>query len=145
MTVMVSAPGGRSYTSTEARTHWRDIMDASSAGIPVTISRQDSTASAVTDAEQLRRYLSQSLSPRALTYFENGVHALVLNQRGFVSEGETIEEAIDDMVSQLREYVEDWAEHFSTAPNHADNWALVQLVSLSTDEQVREWLVNGGN
>lgn len=27
------------------------------------------------------------------------------------------------------------------APNHANNWGLVQLVSLSDDDQLRDWLV----
>jgi hypothetical protein len=26
------------------------------------------------------------------------------------------------------------------APNHRDNWGLVQLIGLSDDEQLREWL-----
>ncbi|BCB87816.1 hypothetical protein [Phytohabitans suffuscus] len=39
------------------------------------------------------------------------------------------------MVLALREYAEDWQERLLDAPNHAGNWGLVQLVSLSDDDQ----------
>ena len=41
----------------------------------------------------------------------------------------------------LREYAEDWQLRLLNAPNHRDNWGLVQLISLSDDEQLRDWLV----
>ena len=133
------------YSSTEARTHWRDIMNASDKGLPVSIGRHGATVSAVTDAERLRKYLSQTLDPHTLTFFEDGLHAIVLEQLGFASEGASLEAAIEDMIVQLREYADDWGTHFSAAPNHADNWALVQLISLSSEAHLREWLISGGN
>lgn len=132
-----------SYSSTEARTHWRDIMNASSQGVPVTIGCHGSAVSAVVDAERLREYFAETLDPHALTFVEDGVHVIVLDRRGFTSEGETLEDAIEDMVHQLREYAEDWGEHYSTAPNHEKNWALVQMISMSSDSQLREWLIGG--
>jgi hypothetical protein len=45
------------------------------------------------------------------------------------------------MVDALREYAEDWQDHLLNAPNHRDNWALVQLVSLSENDQLKKWLV----
>ena len=45
------------------------------------------------------------------------------------------------MVDALREYAQDWQDHLLTAVNHRDNWGLVQLISLSDDEKLREWLV----
>jgi hypothetical protein len=44
------------------------------------------------------------------------------------------------MAGALREYAEDWQDRLLHAPNHRDNWALVQLITLSSDEQLREWL-----
>ena len=58
-----------------------------------------------------------------------------------LAEGDSVSDAVDDAVAVLREYAEDWVDHLGSAPNHADNWGLVQLVSLSSDEQLREWLV----
>lgn len=45
------------------------------------------------------------------------------------------------MIDALREYPEDWQDRLLDAPNHRDNWVLVQLVTLSTDDQLRSWLV----
>ena len=57
------------------------------------------------------------------------------------AEGATFDEAIGEMVQVLREYAEDWQDRLRTAPNHADNWGLVQLIALSDDGQLRDWLV----
>jgi hypothetical protein len=48
------------------------------------------------------------------------------------------------MINALREYAEDWQERLLDTPNHQNNWALVQLISLSTDDQLRDWLVGLG-
>ena len=40
----------------------------------------------------------------------------------------------------LREYAEDWINRLKDAPNHADNGPLVQLVCLSTDEKLGDWI-----
>jgi hypothetical protein len=44
------------------------------------------------------------------------------------------------MVEALREYAQDWQDRLLNAPNHRENWGLVQLVELSTDEELRTWL-----
>ena len=52
-----------------------------------------------------------------------------------------LDEAVEEMIEALRDYAEDWAERLHSAPNHADNWGLVQIVGLASDEQLREWLL----
>lgn len=56
---------------------------------------------------------------------------------GFATE---LGEAIADFVVALRDYAEDWEDHVHAAPNHRENSALVQLIDLSTDEQLTAWL-----
>jgi hypothetical protein len=46
---------------------------------------------------------------------------------------------------RLREYAHDWQDHLLNAANHRENWGLVQLISLSDDEQLREWLVGSAH
>jgi len=55
-------------------------------------------------------------------------------------EGPDFDSAVDEMVGELREYAEDWESRFKHAPNHREYWGVVQLVNLSTDDQLREWL-----
>ena len=38
----------------------------------------------------------------------------------------SFDEAIAEMVCALQEYAEDWRRRLSDAPNHRDNWGLVQ-------------------
>lgn len=45
------------------------------------------------------------------------------------------------MIEALREYSEDWQERLVDAPNHRENWGLVQLIALSDDDQLHDWLV----
>jgi hypothetical protein len=56
------------------------------------------------------------------------------------AEGVTLNEATADLIEALREYAEDWEDHLQAAPNHAGNWALVQIIDASTDEQLAQWL-----
>jgi hypothetical protein len=48
---------------------------------------------------------------------------------------------VDEMIDAVREYAEDWQDRLRTAGNHENSWGLVQLASLSDDDQLREWLV----
>jgi len=57
------------------------------------------------------------------------------------ADGATFDEAITEMVDARREYAEDWQDRLLDAPNHRENWGPVQLISLSDDDQLREWIV----
>jgi hypothetical protein len=57
------------------------------------------------------------------------------------ADASTFDDAIEEMILALREYAEDWQERLLDAPNHRNNWALVQVVELSDDTQLRDWLV----
>lgn len=67
-----------------------------------------------------------------------------MSGRPFVSEGATVDDALADLLESLREYAEDWDTRLQHAPNHQDNWALVQLVKLSSEEELLEWFERGG-
>jgi predicted RNase H-like HicB family nuclease len=122
----------------DARDHFKAILDAAEHGSTATVCRDNQTA-AVVDTERLRCFLAKST-----------LHAKVVHEAGswwvFVpgllvsADGATFDEAISEMVDALREYAEDWQDHLSSAPNRSNDWALVQLVGLSTDDQLREWL-----
>ena len=76
-----------------------------------------------------------------ISYFHEFAYDLIAeNERILAS---TFDAAINEMIDALREYAEDWQDHLLDAPNHRDNWGLVQMICLSTDDQLREWLVGG--
>lgn len=53
------------------------------------------------------------------------------------ADGTTFDEAIDEMVDALREYVEDWKSRLRATPNHGEHWTLVWLVASSDDPRAR--------
>ncbi|WP_344875285.1 prevent-host-death protein [Allokutzneria multivorans] len=127
---------------TEARAHLKDLLDAAEKGRVATV-RRDAAVTAVVDVERLRHFLSSNVPSRAQVVPEGGGWSVFIPGLPVAADGTSFDEAIGEMVDALREYAEDWQERLLDAPNHRDNWGLVQLVSLSSDEQVREWLVGG--
>lgn len=130
-------------TYSSARTHFKDVLDASESGRSVTVSR-DGQVSVVMQAEHLRKFFSRTVSPRVELATEDGRVIALMSGRPFVSEGATVDDALADLLDSLREYAEDWETRLQHAPNHRDNWALVQLVKLSSNEELLEWFERGG-
>jgi len=56
-------------------------------------------------------------------------------------DGATFEEAIGDLLEALRDYAYDWNARLLDAPNHRDNWDVVEIAQLASEEQLRAWLL----
>ncbi|OZV79271.1 prevent-host-death protein [Micromonospora echinospora] len=125
---------------TEARTHLKDLLDAAGRGGVATV-RRDSRRIALVDQERLRHFLASVTPANAQVVPEAGGWSIFIPGLPVAADGATFDEAVREMVTALREYAEDWQERLVNAPNHAHNWGLVQLVSLSDDSQLRDWLV----
>jgi predicted RNase H-like HicB family nuclease len=126
---------------TEARTHFKELLDAAERGQPATVRRESSTAMVV-DARRLLRLLLDIYPSRAQVV-EGGGWSVFIPGLPVAADGATFDEAILEMIDALREYADDWQDHLYNVPNHAGNWGLVNLIALSSDEQLREWLAGG--
>jgi predicted RNase H-like HicB family nuclease len=124
----------------EGRAHFKELLDAAESGRPALV-RREGSPSAVVDAERLRTVLSDSLAVHPSVVAEAGRWSVFLPGVPVAADGASFDEALEEMVDALREYAEDWQDHLLNAPNHKDNWALVQLISLSADDQLKKWLV----
>lgn len=124
---------------TDARNNLKTLLDAAESGLVATV-RRDSATAVVLDAGRLRHFLASVVPSRAQVVQEAGGWSVFIPGLPVAADGETFDEAISEMVDALREYAEDWQDHLLHAPNHRKNWGLVQLISLSDDEQLREWL-----
>jgi hypothetical protein len=126
---------------TDARAHLRELLDAAARGFPAGL-RRDRAGFAVVDGTRLRQLLAtHSQRPEVVT--EADGWSVFIPGTPVAADGSTLDQAIDEMVDALREYALDWVDHLSTAPNHAKNWWLVQLVELSNDDELAEWLSAG--
>jgi predicted RNase H-like HicB family nuclease len=132
--------GALHYDSyTEARTHLKELLDAAERGQPATVRRESSTVMVV-DARRLLRLLRDTYPSHARVVAEADGWSVFIPGLPVAADGATFDEAILEMTDALREYADDWQDHLYTAPNHADNWGLVHLIALSTDEELRGWL-----
>lgn len=125
---------------TEARSNLKNLLDAAESGRVATV-RRDSATTAVLDAARLRYFLASVVPSHAQVVQEAGGWSVFIPGLPVAADGATFDEAVTEMVDTLREYANDWQDHLLNAANHRDNWGLVQLISLSDDEQLREWLV----
>ena len=125
----------------EGRAHLKELLDAAARGIPAGL-RRDREGFVVVDAARLRHHLA-GLSRRAEVVAEADGWSVFIPGTPVAADGATLAEAVGEMVDALREYAADWVDHLSTAPNHADSWGLVQLVVLSSDDELTDWLAAG--
>lgn len=123
----------------EAREHFKDLLDAADEGLPATVVREDRRVVAL-DADRLVRLLMYTTPSGAVAVAENDGWSLYIPGQPFAADGATLDDAVDDMIDALHDYAEEWGR-LRHAPNHADNWALLQLVSLASDDQLRTWLL----
>ena len=134
MTAMAHFPTLRS-----GREHLKDVLDAAASGRPASISRDDVRIAAV-DAERLVEFMAKVLPANAQLVPEAGGWSVFLPGLPIAADGATYDEALDEAVLALRDYADAWTERLRLAPNHANNWGLVQLVEAATDERLKAWL-----
>ncbi len=127
-------------TLTEGRNHFKDLLDAAESGRPASVCREGFRG-VVLDGERLRHFLSMFLPVSAEMVAEADGWSIFLRGLPLAADGATPTDAVDEMVDALREYAEDWTERLLHAPNHKDNWGLVQFIALSSDDQLRGWLI----
>lgn len=125
-----------------ARSHLRDLLDSARAGYVTTLDRERERY-AVVDGDVLRGQLATLLPSRAVAVAEGGGWATYLPGLALSGEGDDLDSALEDLIDALREYALDWNERLLHAPNHRGSWALVTLVELSDDTQLKEWLLGG--
>ncbi|MDQ1053080.1 putative RNase H-like HicB family nuclease [Arthrobacter sp. SORGH_AS 212] len=134
MTAMAHFPTLRS-----GREHLKDVLDAAASGRPASISRDDVRIAAV-DAARLVEFMAKVRPANAQLVPEAGGWSVFLPGLPIAADGATYDEALDEAVLALRDYADAWTERLRLAPNHANNWGLVQLVEAATDERLKAWL-----
>ncbi|MFU8841477.1 MAG: hypothetical protein ACNA8R_12285 [Nitriliruptoraceae bacterium] len=55
------------------------------------------------------------------------------------ADGTTLDEAVRDVVAALQDYADAWNDRLHRAPNHQHAAALVQHVTLSSDDDLLAW------
>lgn len=127
---------------TEARTRLRDVLDAAHSGVVTTVVR-DHEQFVVTSGAQRREELVALWASEAVAAPEGGGWSVVLPGVPVHGDADTFDAAVDDLVDALREYAQDWNDRLRVAPNHRHLRPVVELVELSTDFELRAWILGG--
>jgi predicted RNase H-like HicB family nuclease len=125
---------------TKARSNLRGVLDAAREGLVTTVTR-DQERFVVVSADTMGQDLRRLLPSQAVVVAEGGGWAAFIPGVPVHGDAATLDEAIDDLIEALRDYAEDWNDRLHAAPNHAQHRSLVELVELSDDEQLRDWIV----
>ena len=125
---------------TDTRKQLREVLDNVEAGMPIGIERHGKQV-ALIESDKLQEVLLDSHRlgrPEAVA--EAGGWSVFLPGAPIAADGADLGEAVDEFISALREYAEDWQARLRFAPNHRDRWPLVQFVSLSSDADLARWV-----
>lgn len=125
---------------TAARTNLRSVLDAAHEGLVTTVTR-DSEHYVVVNAADFRGDLARLRPAKAMVAAEGGGWSAVLPGVPIHGDGATFDEAVGDLIDALREYAEDWNTRLYRAPNHRQHRTVVELVELSNDDQLRDWIL----
>ena len=124
---------------TDTRRRLREVLDTAEAGLPIGIRRHGKLV-ALIESGRLQEVLLDSrrlCRPQAVA--EAGGWSVFLPGTPVAADGANLDEAVDEFVTALREYAEDWQARLRFAPNHHHHWPLVQFVSLASDADISEW------
>jgi predicted RNase H-like HicB family nuclease len=136
---MPAMPAVHYDSYSEARTHLKEVLDAAESGRVVTVRREHRRA-AVLDADRLRHFLVGCVPSTAQVVREESGWSAFIPGLPVAADGATFDEAIDELALALREYAQDWNDRLHHAPNHSENWGVVQLIELCDEDQLRNWL-----
>jgi len=125
---------------TDARRQLRLVLDSAHSGRVTTVHR-DTQRFAVVDAAQLAARFMRLRPSGAVVVAVGGGWAALLPGLPVAGDGATFDQAIDDLIDTLREYAQDWNDRLLDAPNHRDNWDVVEIVELASDDELRAWIM----
>ena len=97
----------------------------------------------VVRADEQRKMLARLRPAEARVVAEGGGWAVIFPGLPVHGDGESFDAAVDDALQALREYAEAWNDHLHAAPNHTENRAVAELVELSSDDELRAWVLGG--
>jgi len=127
---------------TDARTHLKELLDAAEEGRPAAVVRQD-RATVLVDRQRFVRYLMALNAGRVELVPDGDAWLAIIADTPIAAEGDDAADAIDELIDAVRDYAADWSARLRLAPNHEQNWGLVQLVDHSSDDELRVWMLGG--
>lgn len=128
---------GKDSTATAVRSAWAASLNAAADHRPVVFHRGEQDF-ALLPASLLRDVLRRAV-PAPEVIAEDEGWTVLLPGHPVAADGATLDEALRDFVSALRDYADAWDDRLHRTPNHQHAAALVQHVSVSDDDELFTW------
>jgi hypothetical protein len=122
------------WNATEARQRWADLLDYAQSGDWQTIVAKRRKPLLVAAKSELVELLAKccKFEPEVL-YEDDGSVGVWLGELDVYGRGESLEEAAEDLIDSVREYVDDW-DVLQNTPNHRNHIWHVRRVQLADDD-----------
>jgi hypothetical protein len=136
-------------TFKDSRDHLAEVLDAAQDGLMVSLrrgrSRRDIRAGSVAVVKTavlqdlLEKIVADSIE--ASYNADDQLHTVAVRGLPLAAEGESLSDAFDDLVDEIRDYCDDWVDRLRFAANHEGNIPLVYLAQTMSDDELHAWLV----
>jgi len=130
-------------TATAVRGAWAASLNAAADRRPVVFHRGDQDF-VLLPASLLRDVLHHAV-PAPEVVAEDDGWTVLLPGHPVAADGTTLEDALRDFVSALRDYADAWDDRLHRAPNHQHAAALVHHVYVSDDDELMAWARGPGD
>ncbi len=124
-------------TASEVRGAWAASLNAAADRRPVVFHRGDADF-AVVPAPLLRDALRRAVPPPEVIAEDSG-WTVLLPGHPVAADGTTLDDALRDFVTALRDYADSWRERLHLAPNHQHAAFPVHLVAVCDDDELLAW------
>lgn len=106
------------------------------------IERQKSTPLVLLERDALADLLANDFPfTTRMTRSEDGIVSIWLDQFDIYGRGEDIPAALEDLLDEVEDYVEEWEEDLHRAPNHANRqWWVCRIQMADGRDEVRSML-----
>ena len=124
-----------------ARSAISEIYNTAERNLVVGITRENDVPVAVIRQDHLKTALQALclLEPQ-VRFSSDGAVSMWLDGLPVSGQGESFDAAGQDLIDSLRDYAKTWIEDLRDYPNHKDRWDVVNLVLLSSDDELRAFL-----
>ena len=124
-----------------ARSAISEIYNTAERNLAVGITRENDVPVAVIRQDHLKKALQALclLEPQ-VRFSPDGAVSMWLDGLPVSGQGESFDVAGQDLIDSLRDYAKTWIEDLRDYPNHKDRWDVVNLVLLSSDDELSAFL-----
>jgi hypothetical protein len=126
---------GTTLQFTQAKARLSDVYDEVEQRLGVrVIARQKSHPVAIVRRDELARLLEERFPfSTRMSRASDGTVSVWLNEFDIFGRGKEIADAVDDLLDEVEQYVDEWEETLHHAPNHARRAWWVRRVQLAED------------